>query len=207
LKKISAFVVLCLALSSLTYGQTREITPKVIQFTGVIFANDSASIVPGVHVYVPQGGRGTTTNPYGFFSMPVLEGDSIIFSAVGFDKTYYIIPSHKDPNSLKLVVYLTEDIFYLEDVAIFPYPSEATFKAAILATRLPNEFDQSNLNVWMNSEVMREMYRNQVNSGNANFRNAMNEQMNYNRYEYQPAANNYLNPFAWSSFIRSLKKN
>ena len=63
-----------------------------------------------------------------------------------------------------------------------------------MATRLPNEFDQSNLNVWMNSEVMREMYRNQINSGNANFRNAMNEQMNYNRYQYQPAANNYLNP-------------
>jgi hypothetical protein len=88
LKKISVLLVLCLALYSLTYGQIRGITPKVIQFTGVIFANDSASIVPGVHVYVPHGGRGTTTNPYGFFSMPVLVGDSILFSAVGFVKSY-----------------------------------------------------------------------------------------------------------------------
>ena len=69
----------------MTYGQYDETAPKVIQFTGVIFANDSASVVPGVHVYVPKGGRGTTTNPYGFFSMPVLEGDSIIVSAIGFE--------------------------------------------------------------------------------------------------------------------------
>ena len=92
----------------------------------------------------------------------------------------------------------------MEDVAIFPYPSEATFKAGT-ATRLPNEFDQSNLNVWMNSEVMREMI--EIKSIAVMPTSAMpNEQMNYNRYQYQPAANNYLNPFAWSSFIRSLKK-
>jgi hypothetical protein len=184
-----------------------KIPNKVIQFTGVVFANDSVSIVSGVHVYIPKGGRGTTTNPYGFFSMPVIEGDSVIFSAIGFERTYYIVREHKEEYSLKLLVYLKEDVLYLEEVAVFPYPSEATFKAAILATRLPNQYNTNNINVWMNSEIMRALYTNLPSSGNANLRYFMDEQMNHNTYQYQPPANNYLNPFAWATFIRSLKKN
>jgi hypothetical protein len=207
LKKIRVYTFLSFSLICGAFGQTPQSPQRVIQFTGVVFANDSVSIVPGVHVYVPKGGRGTTTNPYGFFSMPVLEGDSIIFSGVGFNRNYYIVPAHDEANSLKLLIYLEENIQYLEEVTVFPYPSEATFKAAILAARAPNEFDPNNLNVWMNSELLREIYQNQTMSGNNTLRRSVNEQMNYNRYQYQPAANNYLNPFAWSTFIKSIKKN
>lgn len=58
---------------------------KVIQFTGVVLDTDSSAI-PGVHIYTPVFGRGTSTNQYGFFSMPALEGDSLVISAVGFKK-------------------------------------------------------------------------------------------------------------------------
>jgi hypothetical protein len=177
---------------------------RVIQFTGVVFTGDSATVIPGVHIYLPKGGRGTTSNPYGFFSMPAVEGDSIVFSAVGFERTYYVVPKHELDHSLKLLVYLTEDITYLEEVAVFPYPSEATFKAAVLAVQLPD--GSYGMSEWLNSEIMRSMYWRLPASGNENHRYFMQEQMNYNNYRNGPASNALLNPFAWNTFIRSLKK-
>ena len=191
------------------FGSSAQTTdPKqVIQFTGVIFADDSASVVPGVHVYAPKAGRGTTTNPYGFFSMPALEGDSIVFSAVGFERTHYIVPRHDDKSSLKLLVYLAEDVKFLEEVEVFPYPSEAAFKAAVLAAQLPDQRQLDNIDQWLNSEIMKGMYWNLPASPNMNHRYFMQEQMNAQIYRVQPPQNPLLNPFAWANFIRSLQRN
>lgn len=181
---------------------------NIIQFTGVIFTEDTSNIVPGVHIYVPKGGRGTTSNPYGFFSMPVLEGDSIVFSSVGFERTYYIIPKHEEETALKLLVYLREDIKFLEEVEVFPYPSEAAFKAAVLAAELPDQRDYDNLERWLNSDYMRSMYWDLPDaSPNINYRYFMQEQMNAQIYRVQPPQNPLLNPFAWANFIRSLQRN
>jgi hypothetical protein len=189
----------------LLYSQTETAEPKVIQFTGVVFASDSATVIPGVHVYVPNAGRGTTTNPYGFFSMPALVGDSIVFSSIGFKRTYYVVPEHKAENSLRLILYLQQDVTYLQEVEIFPYPSEATFKAAVLAAELPNQQDLDNLDQWLGSQVLDEMYRNMPNSPNMNYRYFNQQQLDYTTRQYQAQVNPLLNPFAWASFIRSLK--
>ena len=54
------------------FGQNQK---EVIQFSGVVVDEDSTSTgMFGVHVYVPTAGRGTVTNQYGYFSLPVLEG-------------------------------------------------------------------------------------------------------------------------------------
>jgi hypothetical protein len=207
LAKIAFFVFLGIGLS-LT-GMAQEVQDstrkKVIQFTGVIFTADSATVIPGVHIYTPVSGRGTTSNPYGFFSMPALEGDSIIFSSVGFERVSYVVPAHDKPTALRILVYLKEDVTYLEEVEVFPYPTEATFKAAVLAAQLPNQRDYDNLEAWMNSEVMRSMYWNLPASPNMNHRYFMQQQMNAQIYRVQPPSNPLLNPFAWATFIRSLK--
>ena len=57
-------------------GQSQK---RVIQLSGVILDQDSIIPLPGVHVYVPKAGRGTSTNSAGFFSMPVLVGVRVPF--------------------------------------------------------------------------------------------------------------------------------
>ena len=203
--KLTVFILLTVLTTFSTKAQNRS-SKEVIQFTGVVFAQDSISVIPGVHIYTPISGRGTTSNPYGFFSMPALEGDSIIFSAVGFERVHYIIPKHDQKHSLKLLVYLNEDITFLEEVEVFPYPSEAAFKAALLATTLPNQRDLDNINRWLNSDIMRTMYWNLPASPNMNHRFFMQEQMNAQISKVQPTPNPLLNPFAWATFIRSLQK-
>jgi hypothetical protein len=193
-----------LYLQSFSQEKEEDNERKIVQFTGVVFADDSLSVLPGVHVYIPKGGRGTTTNPYGFFSLPVLEGDSVIFSAVGFERAYFIIPKHEKESSLKKLIYLQEDVTYLQEVEVFPFPSEETFKAAVLAVELPDQQKYDNLNKWVNSEVMQKMYWELPAIPQMNHRYYMQQQMDAQVYKVQPPSNPLLNPFAWATFIRSL---
>lgn len=180
---------------------------KIIQFTGVVFAPDSSSVIPGVHVFLPKSGRGTTTNPYGFFSMPVMAGDSIIFSAVGFKRQYYIVPPHDKDYSLKILITMEEDVTFLSEVEVFPYPTEAMFKEAVLALEMPNQRQLNNMNAWLSQDYMNEAYLNVPASANQNHQYFMQMQMQAIRNRYQAPSSNLLNPFAWAKFINSLKGN
>ena len=186
--------------------RAQDSTRHVIQLTGVVFGEDSTNVIPGVHVYVPKGGRGTTTNPYGFFSLPVLEGDSIVFSSVGFKRASYVVPEHKEDHSLRVLVTMREDVTYLDELEVFPYPSEAVFKAAVLAVELPEDQSYENLSRFLQSAAWQEAYWNLPMSANMNHRFFMQQQQNAIGYRFQPPPNPLLNPFAWRDFIRSLKK-
>ncbi|MEP5613619.1 MAG: carboxypeptidase-like regulatory domain-containing protein [Cyclobacteriaceae bacterium] len=180
---------------------------EIIQFTGVVFNQDSTSIVPGVHIYIPKSGRGTTTNPYGFFSLPVMEGDSVVLSAVGFKRSFYIIPKHTaESSSMQLIVTLQDDIQFLEEVEIRPYPTEAMFKEALITMELPYEKEYANIYQWMNSEIMRRGYYDLPNSANANHQYFVQQQFQGYINRYSPPQNQLLNPFAWANFINSLKR-
>ncbi len=178
----------------------------MIQFTGVVFESDSSSVIPGTHVYIPRAGRGTTTNPYGFFSMPVLEGDSVIFSAVGYKRAYYVIPHYEEESSLRVIVSLQDDIKFLEEVEIRPYPTENMFKEALITMELPHEREYANIYMWLNSQVMQEAYLNLPASPNANHEFFMQQQRQAYINRYSPPQNQFLNPFAWVNFINSLKR-
>src|SRR5689334_15205910 len=90
---------------------------RIIQLSGIVLGLDeknSATQLPGVTIYVPKAGRGTHTNEVGFFSMPVLVGDSILISYVGFEKQSYVVPDH--PNEyLTLVIQMIPDVTYLKE--------------------------------------------------------------------------------------------
>src|SRR5688572_25925555 len=122
---------------------------RVIQLSGVILGEDSVSGLPGVHIYVPKAGRGTTSNAVGFFSMPVLTGDSIVVSYVGYEHQYYKVPADA-PEYQTVIVPLVQDTTYLKEVVVYDFPTEEVFKEAVLALNVqvdPNErIDQKNLN-------------------------------------------------------------
>ncbi len=196
---------MCLMLTVGFSQETKE--RKVIQFSGVVFSSDSTNIIPGVHVYTPKSGRGTTTNPYGFFSMAALEGDSIVFSTVGYKRVYYNVPAHDMESSLRITVVLEDDITFLEEVEIRPYPTEAMFKEALITMDLPYQKEYANLYQWLNSEYMRLGYQNLPPSPNANAQYLLNQRSASYIKRYVPPTNQFLNPFAWAQFISSLKQN
>ncbi len=200
------FFTIALLTGLLLQAQDDGMSSTIIQFTGVIFTQDSTSVVPGVHIYLPKNGRGTTSNPYGFFSLPVREGDSIIFSGVGLKKRSFIIPKHEEEFSLKLLLTMEEDITFLDEVEVFPYPSEAMFKEAVLSLELPYQKEFDNMNGWLAQEYMRKAYSGLSSGGSGNYDYQMYQQQRAIADKYNRPANNLLNPFAWARAIRDLKR-
>jgi len=100
---------------------------SVIQLSGLVLGEDSTSALAGANIYVPTAGRGTSTNMYGYFSLPVLAGDSVVISSIGYKKQYYLVPE-KQRESMTIVVELQTDTTYLPGVTVFPFPTEEIFK-------------------------------------------------------------------------------
>jgi hypothetical protein len=181
------------------FGQSKK---RVIQLSGVVLGEDSVSGLPGVHVYVPKAGRGTTTNSVGFFSMPVLVGDSIIISSVGYARQYYIVPNH--PSEFLTVIFeMNEDITYLEAVTATAFPTEEVFKEAVLALNLPpdQQIDQKNLN----AELLALILKTTPMDGPQNQRFYLNQWASHQSDRFMPVTNPFLNPFNWVKFFNSLK--
>ena len=101
---------------------------RVVQFTGIVASGDSLLGVPGASVYVPKAGRGTTSNAYGYFSMAVLAGDSIVFRSLGYSNQTIIIPADYQRQSFSIIVSLKEDATVLPEVRIFPTPPSRPLK-------------------------------------------------------------------------------
>ena len=177
----------------------------VVQFSGVVTTQDTVSGILGAHIYVPKGGRGTTTNYYGYFSFPVLEGDSVIISVVGFEKRNIIIPEI-DEDSFTMIIAMTEDTTYLPELEILPYPTEEMFKEAVLAYRLPNQGDLQNMDKNLDAMTLAEMARIMPMDGSMNHRYFTQQQAIYLHDAYGPRPNQLLNPFAWAEFFKSFKK-
>jgi hypothetical protein len=206
--KAVVFVVclLVMLLGVIVPGEAQQ-KKRVIQLSGVVLEEDSVSgsPVPGVHIYVPKAGRGTTTNGMGFFSMPVLEGDEIVISAVGYDRQNVTVQPDW-PEYQTIIVTLTQDTTFLPEVVIFPFPTEEVFKQAVLAMNMPLDnsgIDKRNFN----EELLALMVKTTPMDGYQNQRYYLDQWANSANNRFQPVTNPFLNVFNWAKFFSSLKQN
>ena len=193
-----------MALSSEAVAQTNP-GERIIQVSGLVMTADSSDVIRGMNIFNPYNGRGTYSDIKGWFSWPFLAGDTILFSAIGFKNRQIIIPEDA-PEQYTLIMAMEEEVINLPDVEINPFPTEEIFKEAILAMNL-NE-DQENVLRSFEPAVVQEMVRTMPIGGSPdlNYRYMMNLQFDNLQQRTGPRANPLLNPFAWASFIKSLKK-
>jgi hypothetical protein len=197
-------VVLIILAALIGFSAEAQTARRVIQLSGVIISSDSsAGPIQGVHIYVPKAGRGTTSNRTGFFSMPVLVGDSVVISHVGYVRQSTIIPNYHS-DFMTLVIEMVEDVTYLKEVTIMPFPTEEVFKQAVLALNVPfdNGIDPRN----MNAELMALMMKTTPMDGAQNYKYYMDQYASSITERFQPRVNPLLNPFNWARFFRDLKQ-
>lgn len=181
---------------------TRE--KKVIQLSGIILNSDSTDAVPGVNIYVPKKGRGTASGRFGYFSMPVLEGDSVVFTFIGLKKQTFKVPDKVENDRISLILTMEVDEIALAEIEVMPYPTEEEFKKAIIAMNVVDPMSISRAN--MSPEMLLRWAEQMPASGNENFRTFQQGQMIQNQDLYGPRPLRLLDPFAWSQFIRSIKR-
>ncbi|WP_299701384.1 carboxypeptidase-like regulatory domain-containing protein [uncultured Pontibacter sp.] len=134
-------LLLCLLLPCMVaIGQNQPATHKhVVQFSGQVVAGDSLIVLEGVAVYVPGTTRGTHTRKSGYFSLPVVAGDTVVFATLGYEKLYLTVPANTNESNLTLSIRLTEKSTTLPTVEVMPWATEYDLKQAILRTKLPEE--------------------------------------------------------------------
>lgn len=197
------FIAVCMA-ADVAAQQSR----RVIQLSGIVLGTDERDSVvqlPGVHVYVPKAGRGAVTNALGFFSMPVMVGDSVVISSVGYERKYYIVPNHPS-EFLTIIIELVQDVTYLSEIEVMPFPTEEVFKEAILALNLPPDkgpIDKKN----MSQQLLALMVQTTPMDGPMNQRYYLDQWAAAQGQQYAPITNPYLNVFNWAKFFKSLQQN
>jgi hypothetical protein len=185
------------------FAQDRQ-EKKVIQLSGIILNADSTDAVPGVNIYVPKKGRGTVSGRFGYFSMPVLEGDTILFTFIGLKKQTFSVPNKVDDDRISLILTMEIDEIALAEIEVVPYPTEEEFKQAVLAMTVVDPMVVSRSN--MSPEMLLRWAESMPASGNENFRSFQEGQLLQNNDIYGPRPLRILDPFAWSQFIRSIKR-
>ena len=189
LKTFSILFCLAVLLHSHIFGQG---TQSVMQLTGLIIGGDSLYGIPGVHIYVPKAGRGTSTNYYGYFSLPTQVGDSVVISAIGYKSKDFVI-TYNDKKSISLIIELKEDTTVLPLLEIFPYPTEELFKQAFLSLKMPDNVYNG---ISINDQIMsRVTHANKADTRSYYLYKASNRQSFV-----------LIDAFAWSRAIKDLKK-
>ena len=177
---------------------------KVIQLSGIILNADSTDAVAGVNIYVPKKGRGTSSGRFGYFSMPVLEGDSVTFSFIGLKKQTFKVPDTVESDRISLVLTMEVDEIALAEIEVMPYPTEEEFKQAVIALNMVDPMSISRAN--MSPEMLLRWAESMPASGSENFRHFQQGQSIQNQDLYGPRSLRLLDPFAWGQFIRSIKR-
>lgn len=132
------FLLLAIVIVALMPAKAQQLTP-VVQLSGLVVRADSSSGLAGIAVYVPGTNRGTISKPGGFFTLPVLAGDSVVFQALGFEKQYIIIPKTYVPERYTTSIRLKQVAKQLPEVQVMPWATLRDFKVAVRDLKLPEE--------------------------------------------------------------------
>ena len=93
MRHLLLFLSLVLLVSTAAVAQPDR-QADLVQFSGVV-VTDSLMPVPFTNILVRNTYRGTMSDVYGYFSFVAQEGDTILFSAVGFERSQYVIPTDR----------------------------------------------------------------------------------------------------------------
>lgn len=177
---------------------------KVIRFSGLVVEGDSVG-VPGVNIYIPGTGRGTSTNSLGYFSMNTRIGDTVKISSLAHQNRTLYIPKRLNDVVYSVLINLEADTMMLQEVEVFPYPTIDYFKEAFLALDVSDpkyEYMRKNLDKQMLAEAVAGLPM----SAASNFRYFSQMRVNAQANRYFAPTIPLLNPFAWAQLIKSIKR-
>ena len=175
--------------------------PRLVQLSGVVISNDSLNEMPYAAVYNKSVKRGTIADIYGFFSLVVQPGDTLMFKYYGHKPSRYIVPDTLQEDRYSIIHMMEVDSIQLETVVIYPWPSKEAFAQAFVEMdpyedallRAQRQLSGKNLQD-LASRVSSDA------SLSSSYAFTQNNTKLYNMN--QSPVNNLMNPFAWAQFLQ-----
>lgn len=194
------FVMLMCSICSL-FAQNE--TTNVIQFSGVIYDADSNSVVPYVNIKIKKNHHTYSANYKGYFSFVCQEGDSLIFSSVGYKKVTITIPQNLKDRKFTTIIKLKSDNIMLPMVRVFPWVSTDEFKKDFLTMKFADddlEIARKNLSSKSLQSLVASLPRDGYENNSLSFNNNHNYLVNKTGVQVNPL----LNPLAWGALINQI---
>lgn len=128
-------VLFTVGVASATLAQQR----KLVQFSGVIHNADTNVVVPYVSVTnLSYNDYTVNANHQGYFSFVAHEGDTILFTSVGYLSERVIIPEVPE-DKFTAMVNMTAEIKELPMVTPYPWASIDEFNMAFMSLEIADD--------------------------------------------------------------------
>lgn len=179
----------------------------LVQFSGMVLDGTNSQLypVPYATVLIKNDGRGTYANLEGFFSIVTHKGDTIIFSALGYDEAVYVVPDTLKDDKYSIVQLLTKNDIDLPTAVVFPWPSRDHFKLEFLAMDVTNEL-QSIATQNLSADKLEALQQTVPRSGAENGSYYLRQQARQTYYIGQRPPMNIFSPVAWKQFFDGWKR-
>lgn len=176
--------------------------PRVIQFSGQVLTeiDEELAPVPYVNIAVKGTSRGTFSDFDGFFTIVAREGETVVFSAIGYDQAEYVVPTDLWSDRYNLFQMLTRDTLVLPETVIYPWPTRKYFDIEFLALDVSDELQRraaENLSEEALARLREDLPADGGETSSLYFR--QQSQAMYSQGQFRPMQ--VLNPMAWKEFI------
>lgn len=182
---------------------------NIVEVSGIITTGEGRNLspVPFVTVAVENSKRGSYANYEGLYSIVVQKGDTLSFTAVGFERVDFPVPSDLEGLRYTVNIRMKATDIDLDEVVIFPWPSREHLKIEFLAMDPGNALrleDVARKN--LEQEKLLAMGEEMRMDGNENADYYLRKQARDFSYQGQVAPQPIFNPVAWSQFFQAWKR-
>ena len=188
-----------------TKAQFETYKDSVVQLYGVVMSADSLKALPSVSIMVKGRNQGTISSEQGVFSIPILRGDVVEFTSVGYKPKLVTIPKNLEGNQQSMIQLMVEDTIYLPATIIKKRPTREEFERDFVTTKVPAD-DQEIARQNLSEKNLRALMAAYPRDG----REATNYYLKQNAQKYYSAGQlppqNIFNPLAWAEFIKAWKR-
>lgn len=177
---------------------------KLIQFSGLILANDTSKGLVSFANIIRNDGRGTIADYQGYFSVVATENDTFNITAIGYKKQRVIIPSNLSEPKFTIALKLERDTVYIPMVYIYPWPGIEEFKEDFIKLKIPDD-DLARAKKNLSGKAMQDVAAYIKMDGAANGKLYFQQEAAKLYYKGQLPPNQLLNPFAWAQFFQQVQ--
>ena len=196
--------IFCLLIGFSGYSQTPD--KNLVQFSGIIINPDSNTVVPYVSITnKTERNQVFAANYKGYFSFVAHEGDTLVFSAIGYKREGIVIPVNLSENKFTVMVKMKPDVINLPAVQVYPWASMDDFKREFLTMRFADddlEIARKNVSRESLAAMAADLPRDGQEMQSFNFQNNHSRLVNKNMN--QRMSNPLLSPLAWGALIQQI---
>jgi hypothetical protein len=202
------FCFFCIFFTSSFYAQdveeNAEDTSRLIQLSGVAIGETDMNPVSYTTIFDKTSKRGVIADYYGFFSMVVYPGDTLLFSGYSYKTSTYVVPDSLAENRYSIIHMLQKDTVNLPEVTVYPWPSREDFARAFVEMQ-PYDDAVRRAQRELSGESLAFVAARLDTDASLSYGNVMNQQYTKLYTNRQMPANNLLNPYSWAKLIQDWK--